>query len=79
MLQWYLRFSEFPELNESSAPFRENSIEWKITYKQHAVSTGCIQKRMMTKYLEKCDDFITVNIPLQRNIGIFNNWSNTQQ
>ena len=29
MLQWFLRFSEFPEFtefNESSAPFRENSI-----------------------------------------------------
>ena len=25
MLQWFLRFSEFPEFNESSAPFRENS------------------------------------------------------
>ena len=28
MLQWILRFSEFTEFNESSAPFRENSIEW---------------------------------------------------
>ena len=29
MLQWFLRFSEFPEFtefNESFAPFRENSI-----------------------------------------------------
>ena len=25
MLQWFLRFSEFTEFNESSAPFRENS------------------------------------------------------
>ena len=25
MLQWFLRFSEFPEFNESSTPFRENS------------------------------------------------------
>ena len=26
MLQWFLRFSEFTEYNESSAPFRENPI-----------------------------------------------------
>ena len=36
MLQWFLRFPEFAEFNESSAPFRENSIgpiastPWKI-------------------------------------------------
>ena len=27
MPQWFLRFSEFPEFNESSAPFRESPIE----------------------------------------------------
>ena len=27
MPQWFLRFSEFPEFTESSAPFRENSNE----------------------------------------------------
>ena len=27
MLQWFISFSEFTEFNESSAPFRKNSIE----------------------------------------------------
>ena len=26
MLQWLIRFPEFAEINESSAPFRENYI-----------------------------------------------------
>ena len=35
MLQWFLRFSEFPEFtefNESSAPFRENSMRAKFIF-----------------------------------------------
>ena len=35
MPQWFLRFSEFPEFsefNESSAPFRENSIEQQFRF-----------------------------------------------
>ena len=44
MPQWFLRFSEFPqftEFNESSAPFRENSIvPWKLTPRVSEMSEG---------------------------------------
>ena len=37
MLQWFIRFPEFTKFNESSAPFRKNSIE------QEMVKTECTQ------------------------------------
>ena len=43
MLQWFLRFSEFPEFtefNESSTPFRENSTEAWIGVKLEIVSVN---------------------------------------
>ena len=32
MLQWFLRFSEFTEFSESSAPFRENPNDVKAIH-----------------------------------------------
>ena len=42
MLQWFLRFSEFPEFNESSAPFRENSNDSFCCVAPHIRSAGII-------------------------------------
>ena len=36
MLQWFLRFSEFPEFNESSTPFRGNSLALSLAWSRFA-------------------------------------------
>ena len=43
MLQWFPRlskFAEFTELNEGSAPFRENPIAVTIAHRAHFMTTS---------------------------------------
>ena len=67
MLQWFLRFSEFPEFtdfSESSAPFRENSISiQRLT----PCKTWSYMKLMQRKKIVVMDyDSKQVDIPLQQ-------------
>ena len=54
MLQWFLIFSEFPdftEFNESSAPFRENSIDIiSVSYTRAGKTRIVLVKFTLIKY-----------------------------
>ena len=68
MPQWFLRFSEFPkftEFNESSAPFRENSIETGFPY----YLLWAIQQKAVVKICSWIQCEISEDFDRQRNLS----------
>ena len=45
MLQWFLRFSEFTEFNDGSAPFRENSIANFVQYRSDMANSNTVNPK----------------------------------